>query len=347
MTLFTDEEKATLSIRRMIFHVVGKALDEPVLLDEITPPQFADFFLERVKSALSGNLFEFRENSSVERILRLIVAHADTFGDQSKSLARDFHSRHSGITSVGVFFVFELGMVRDQTAYALIKYDNEDVVRYLVNPGSQVPSLERFQESFVRKAEAMQKIALVRLDVEGGGRVAVRDRSNMAHISDYFEGFLQVRRVNSPDELSDKLITVFKDTFRSHRSELSDEIKRSGVNRIYDVLRQPGRAFGPENSEPLFSAIFGQFPPEAPIRRTFSQRLKHHGVAEETFNINPDLVQRPSRRRIETMEGTQIIFEEEHRPTITRRDDGRTQITVVTASVVRDDVDTEKAPRGR
>ena len=52
MSLLTEEEKNALSIRRMIFHVVGKSLVEPTLLEEITPPEHTDFFLERVKSVL-------------------------------------------------------------------------------------------------------------------------------------------------------------------------------------------------------------------------------------------------------------------------------------------------------
>lgn len=45
MGFLTDEEKAALQIRRMIFHVVGKTLEEPVLLEEIAPPQHTDFFV--------------------------------------------------------------------------------------------------------------------------------------------------------------------------------------------------------------------------------------------------------------------------------------------------------------
>lgn len=350
MSFLTDEEKNSLSIRRMIFHVVGKTLDDPILLEEITPPQHSDFFLERVKSALKGNLFEFRQRSTTEQCLRNIRVDRNSFTIESQNLASDFQTHHSGTTSTGVFFVFELGTgaAEGRTIYALIKYDNEDVVRYVLdeNGRAQVPRLERFQESFVRKAEAMQKIALVSLEADEGGSLIVRDRSNPAHISDYFEGFLQARRVNSPADLSQKLVEAFKQTFKDHRSTLPQDVQRSGVNRIFDVLRQGGHRFDPDDCEALIVAIFGQVPENSPLRKTLKRKLKENGVSEETFDIDPQQIQQPSRRRLETAEGVQITFNVDNRPEIKDRDDGRKEIVIITSQITRDDVDTEKNPRG-
>lgn len=347
MSFLTDQEVEELSIKRMIFHVVGKSLEEPILLQEITPPEHADFFLGRVKSALKGNLFKFRSHSTTERSLRTIASDETTFTEQSQYLARDFQTRHSGTTSMGVFFVFELLTAANKTIFALIKYDNEDVVRYVLNDtgDSQVPILERFQESFIRKAEAMQKIALVRLADTEGGNIVVRDRSNTAHISDYFEGFLQAQRVNSPDDMSAKLVEAFKQTFKEHRASLSESIRKSGVNHIYEVMGQGRHRFDPDDCEPLITAIFGQVSEDAPLRRTLRRKLKEQGVSEETFEINPERIQKPLRRRLETVEGVQIIYDEEHKPVIRPRDDGRTDIVIVTAKVTRDDVDIEKHSR--
>lgn len=347
MSFLTDEEKEALSIERMIFHVVGKTLDEPILLREIAPPQHTDFFLGRVKSALKGNLFEFRPKSNTERILREIADNADAFTEQTQLLARDFQTRHSSSTSMGVFFVFELKTGDGAVIYALIKYDNEDVVRYILKntDGPQVPQLERFHESFVRKPEAMQKIALVRLADKEGGQIIVRDRSNVAHISDYFEGFLQARRVNLPKDMSGKLVEAFKQTFKEHRTSLPPDVQKSGVNRIYEVMRQGGHRFDPDDCEPLIVAIFGQTDDGASIRKTLKRKLKELGVAEETFDIEPEHIQKPQRRRLETAEGVQVIYDEGHRPEIRDLNDGRKEVVIVTARVTRDDVDTEKNSR--
>ena len=349
MAFLEDHEKDVLSIKRMIFHVVGKVLEEPILLEEISPPQHTDFFLERVKSSLRGNLFEFRDISNTERAIRSIVNDPQNFSQITRELAADFQSRHSNSMSVGVFFVFELSLGDAESIFALIKYDNEDVVRYMLNNdgGLQVPKLERFQESFVRKAEAMQKIALVRLSGQKGGMIVVRDRSNTTHISDYFEGFLQARRVNSPDDLSEKLVNALKDTFKEHRDLLPEEIAKSGVNRIYEVLRQGGHNFDPDDCEPLLTAIFGKLPEDSKLRRTFARKLKSYGVSEETFEVNPEKIQAPRRRLIETQEGIEIRYDDGKRPQIKNREDGRSEIVIVTAGLRRDDVAIDNGPRRR
>lgn len=341
MSIFNDGEMAALTIQRMIFHVVGKKLPGPILLSEISPPLHSDFFLARVKSALAGNLFEFRTTSNTERILRLISEDPHSFAANSQILAADFQTRHSGNTSMGVFFLFELRYNENEsdTIYALIKYDNDDVVKYVVGEGKlPVPTLERFQESFVRKAEAMQKIALVRLTDGQGGKIVVRDRSNTAHISDYFEGFLDVSRINSIADMSIKLVEAFKQTFKKHRDILPRHVQKSGVNRIYDAMRQSGSVFGPDNCESMLGAIFGEVASNSPLRKTLQRELKDRGVADETFKIDSTQIPKPSRHVMETAEGIQITYDAGKRPAISDCPDGRKQIVIITANLTRDDI---------
>jgi hypothetical protein len=62
---------------------------------------------------------------------------------------------------MGVFFLFELNILNDEKLFALIKYDNEDVVRYVLDAKGnefQVPRLERFRESFVKKRKPCRKL---------------------------------------------------------------------------------------------------------------------------------------------------------------------------------------------
>ncbi|MGU3452413.1 nucleoid-associated protein [Methylobacterium sp. 391_Methyba4] len=347
MGFLQDEEKDALTIRRMIFHVVGKDLAEPVLLPEITPLQEPGFFLARVKLALRGNLFAFRDGAAVEATLRGLTTGGN-FAEGTQALAREFHRLHRTGTSNGVFLVFELATGQD-TVFALIKYDHDEVVHYsLGNPGEEgMPHLERLQKTFVKKTEAMQKIALVRLDPVAGGRIMVRDRSKPTHISEYFETFLDARRVNAPDELSGKLVDALRETFRKHKDTLPENVREGGVNRIYETLRQGGHRYDPEDPEPLFTAVFGRLAEDAPIRRTLDRMLREHGVSEETFEINPERVRKPSRRVMETAEGTVVLYDEGHRPTTERMEDGRERIEIVTAGITRDDVDIDKRTLGR
>ncbi len=347
MNFLTDDETAALTIRRMIFHLVGSHLEQPGLLSEITPLQEPAFFLDRVKSALKGNLFKFQDSSAVEVSLRVIADGGD-FTLETQSLAHKFQLLHRRGTSPGVFLVFELDVGNGNFAYALIKNDNDDVVRYDIPEGgaSQVPTLELFKTAFVKKAEAMQKIALVRLDAKGG-RILVRDRTNLAHISEYFQSFLDARRVNDGGELSAKLVEVIKDVFRQHKAELPLDVQIGGVNRIYDVLRQPGRTFDPSAPDSLLLPIFGPVGDEAPLRSTLQRELRRKNMADETFEILPDRVQKPRKRVIETTEGVQVRYDEGNRPHIRTLENGDRRIEIVTAKITRDDVDTEGRPRER
>lgn len=344
MGFLTDEEKEALAIRRMIFHVVGKDFDEPTLLPEITPLQEAAFFVGRVRSALTGNLFEFRDGSFVEARLREI-AGGDDFTAGTQALARDFHTRHRTGTSNGAFLVFELDVGATDPVYALVKYDHDEVVRYSL--GAAQPLLERLQEAFVKKPEAMQKIALVRLAPTSGGRVMVRDRSKRTHISEYFEGFLNARRVNEPGDLSTKLVEAVKDAFKQHKLDLPESVRNGGVNRLYDVLRQGGQRYDPDEREPLLTALFGALPADAPIRGTLERKMRDRGIAEESFEIDPERVQKPRKRVMETVEGVVVLYDEAHRPGRTTLPDGRERIEIVTAGITRDDVDTEVRSRRR
>lgn len=350
MSFLSDQEVQNLRINRMIFHVVGKSLEVPILLSEISPLQHVDFFLERIKSSLKGNLFTFNELSNTDRILRIIKTNADNdptcFTEQSKLLASDFQSHHTGgNTSMGCFFLFEL-MSNNNKLYAIIKYDNEDVVRYVIDEQqneNQIPRLERFNESFVRKAEAMQKIALIRLsDEESGGDIVVRDRSKRTNISGYFKGFLKAKRKNSEEELCDKLINVLKDVFKKHRDLLPEGIKRSGVNKIYEVLGRADFDYNAEEPTSLLTSIFGPIDEESPIKKSFATLSRDCGIDGESFRIIADSIQKPARRRIETAENVVISYNANHRPEITDTDDGKKRITITTARIITDDIDTTK-----
>ncbi|WP_413731473.1 nucleoid-associated protein [Sodalis sp. RH20] len=348
MAFLSEDEVAALTINRMIFHVVGKGLEVPVLLNEISPPQHVDFFLARIQSSLKGNMFEFLELSNTERILRIIHSDADNdqtcFSEQSKLLASDFQSRHSGNTSQGVFFLFEL-INNNEKLYALIKYDNEDVVRYVLDEDpniAQVPRLERFHETFVKKAEAMQKIALVKLSLNKGGLIAVIDRSKRSNISDYFEGFLQVKRINDEKTLTEKLVDILKKVFKQHKDILPDHIKQNGINRIYETLSGAEQEFNTTEPTVNLSAIFGHLEDDSPIIRSFKRESRNQGILGESFTIKPEYIKKPKRRRIETTENVVILFDDDNTPEINNLEDGRQEIKIVTARIIRDDIDTRK-----
>jgi rRNA processing protein Gar1 len=246
----------------------------------------------------------------------------------------------------GGIFLFELHTLNDEKLFALIKYDNEDVVRYVLDAEGdefQVPRLERFRESFVKKAEAMQKIALVRLTADAqGGRVVVRDRSKRTNISVYFERFLQVQRVNSTTDLSDKLVAALKDVFKKHRDLLPDDIRRSGVNKIYETLHHGAQDFNTDEPLSLLNQIFGPMEEDHPLVKSFTRKIKDLGISGESFRITPENIPKPRKRKLETLEDVIVIYDEDNAPDIQTMEDGRKRIVIVTAGLVTDDIDTGK-----
>ncbi|WP_294015469.1 nucleoid-associated protein [Sphingomonas sp.] len=341
MPFLTDAERDDLRIDRMIFHVVGPDLDDPVLLAEFDPPIFTEFFLGRVKSALGGNAYRFRPDSPTMATLREIGGDDAAFVGGSERLAAAFQHEHRKNSIDGVFFLFLLSTGEDRRLFALVKYDNDQVLKYDIadRDGQRRAILEEFRQTFSTKRESLQKIALVRLGDEDG-ELMVRDRSRPDGISEYFEKFLRVRRAATPAEFTKKAERIFKDVLKQHRDDLDPEVVKGGARRINEQLRAT-REFGPDTQGQLFDSIFGVLPEESPVRRTFRRKLASQRLDEETFRVDVNAIPRPRRKRIETVEGIQILFDEEVRNRIERRDldTGDTEIRITTARVTVDDDD--------
>jgi len=347
MSFLTEDEESGLTINRMVFHVVGKGLNTPTYLKEFLPPAHEDFFLARIKASLRGNLFIFNKDSNVERILRLIQNTADRdetcFHTQSKQLATDFHERHTRNASKGAFFVFEL-LSGDEKLYALIKYEDEEVIRYVLRTGSleeYKPRLERFNESFVKKAEAIQKVALVRLSPAEGGIVTVMDRSKRTHISEYFELFLRVKRVNTEKQLADNLLGILKQVFKDNKTHLPPAIAKDGVSRIYEYLRNKEFEFDTTKPRETLTAIFGQLSDDSPVLADFTKKAKEKGIMGESFTVKPENIEKPKRKKLVTEENVVIYFDDRAEMNRKILPDGRTEITILTAGITVDDIDTD------
>lgn len=345
MGILQNGGDASFSIERMIFHVVGLGGKfGPTILEEISPPEHADFFLERIRYAFRGNLYRFNDGSAAHGWLKAIVERPAEFADRSADLAREFDRLHGKTTSDGVFFVFSLVSADGGRMFALIKYDIDDVVNYsLKNTGKKVkPELRRLRENFVRKAEAMQKVALVELG-DGGG-VAVKDRSHRSGISKYFEDFLNVSRVNSERDLSLGMNAALTEVLKRHRPELPPAIRRSGLAHVAEALRKEPE-FDADDPGAFLDRIFGPRPDGSAMLETFGQALAKSGLATESFKVSKAHIPTPTHRRLETAEGVRIVYDlsqaghtvEEH-----QLGDGRTEIKITTAGYTVDDAEPDR-----
>lgn len=341
MPFLSDSERDDLRIDRMIFHVVGPDLENPILLTEFDPPIFTEFFLKRIKSALGGNAYCFRADSPTMATLREVGADEASFVAASETLAAAFQHEHRQNSIDGVFFLFLLSTFGGARLFALVKYDNDQVLKYDIADagGRRMAILEEFRQTFSTKRESLQKIALVRLGAEDG-ELMVRDRSKPDGISEYFGKFLHVKRAATPAEFTKRVERILKDVMKKHRDDLDPEIRKGGARRINEQLRAT-REFGPETQEQLFDAVFGVLPEGSPVRRTYRRKLATAKLDEETFQVDPTAIPRTPRRRIETAEGIQILFNEEDRGRIVKREleTGDTEILITTTHVTVDDDD--------
>src|SRR5262249_29798063 len=144
----------------------------------------------RVRDTLRGNRFVFVDGSRTCELLRRIARTPKDFVAVSKDLAVDFHSRRDNRIKPGVLILMRLN-TEGRTLFLLIKYDHERVLTYRIQ--SRRALLRDVQNSFTQSPNALHKSALIELG-RTGGELVIIDRTVRKDITDFFRGFLNVRR---------------------------------------------------------------------------------------------------------------------------------------------------------
>lgn len=349
MAFFSQDELDSLTIERMIFHVVGPDANKMVLLEETDPEPFADFFLGRLKSTNGGLMFNFVDGSPLESSLRRIDLEPTAFVMESQQLATQFQTQHSGAASEGAFMVFLLKSL-GQNFFAIVKYDHESVLTYAIKQtaeGKNTPSIAEWRDTFVKSAEALQKSALIKLHGVSG-ELCVRDRAAPAKITQYFQGFLGASRRYRPDMLTTSLSNIAKDVARKHAELLGPGITSNLNRRIYDYV-QNAAGFDPANKEPFLAAVFGALPEDSPVRESFDKELRKQRIESEVFEFDKGAIPRPAKRKLITTEGIELIWDKSYENNIQRKEleSGRLQITIETGGIKSEDDFSDKNPRAR
>ena len=337
-----------IAIERMIFHVVGPEAANLVLLEEIDPGDHAEFFVDRVRSAASGVMFDFVAASPVLAALRRIEADNARFVPETKDLATLFNTMHTGAASVGVFLVFVLN-VAGERLYAIVKYDHEEVLSYTIEEEEDVRRalIAALTSTFVRSPDALQKAAIIRLN-GAGGELSVRDRVSPSKVTRYFQGFLGARRRFEANQLTQTLSTIAKKTAQKHAQTLGPAVMSQLNKRVYDAVQaQPG--FDPANREPFLAAIFGPLPEDSPVRSTFDRELRNNRIENEIFDFDRQAVPRPRRKHMVTDEGIEIIYDRQFEDRVSRQpsDGGGERIIIETGGIRVADDYPEPRPRVR
>jgi hypothetical protein len=342
MAFLDDLQLKKLTIERMIFHVVGPKEEHLVLLNEVAPGEHSDFFLDRIRSTNKGLMFDFIDGSSLAASLNKIKDDANTFAEQSKILAKLFHSGHVGSASLGAFLVFIL-RCDDEDLYALIKYDHETVLSYTINGADALMSA--LHDTFVKSPEALQKSAIIRL-TDDGGELAVRDRSSPTKTSKYFQTFLGAKRRFNSTTLTVKLCEITKRVALSNSVLLGPVIIRGISQRIFDYIQQAS-SFDPANREPFLAGIFGALPEDSKVRMDFEKALSNERIQSETFDFDRGAVTKPQKTRLTTIEGIQVIYDKQFSNRVTRETNGTITKIIIESGGVKDEDDYTEPSTGR
>ena len=351
MPFLTPEELEALHVEDLIFHVVGSRELDLILMDEVVATgaevEHLPWFLDRLRSANGGNVFDFVKPSLVLNALSTVQANPSTFVAQSRELATSFQGAHTGATVKGVLLLLRLSAM-GKPLHALIKYDHEDVLSYLTDEahGRRKATLTRVLNTFVKDPGAIQKACIVRLTPEGG-EMAVRDRSNRRDISHYFRAFLGAKRRLTPESLTQKVVGAAKAAVTKHLSELGPDVARNLNQRLFEAV-QTTQGFDPDDSMPFLTAAVGPVPGDSKLPQSFQKELEKARIDEEAFNFDKSAVQRPRRRLMVTQEDIRISYPAQDANLIKEeKRDGRTFITINSARVTEHDDEPERGRAAR
>jgi hypothetical protein len=308
MAFFDDFQLEALVIERMAFHLVGPTERHFVLLDEVHPGRFADFFLDRIRSVNGGAEYTFSGDSQTRKSLRRIAADPRMFQEESENLAKEFQRLHRGTMAAGAFLVFVL-RAGDEQVFALLKYDDETVLGYELKEGEggrKRVELEALERTFVQNPAALQKSALIRL-TEDGGRLVVIDRVNPQRVALYFENFLGAARVYDDAEATELIVEVARGAILKHRERVRPEVYSAGTQRTYDTAAAGGRIAVDGHLSFLEKVVGREISPEDPLAKTFDSGLKKARIHAVPFTLDPSRVSRPTTQRLVTVHNIQII----------------------------------------
>lgn len=309
MSYLVDGEGDALRITRMILHVVGTGDFEPQA--EMPMVEQEPFFLARIRDVDASGLFTFDPASQTKRSIGDIAQGTVSFEEGSQQLARDFASRHGGASVDGALFVFELSSNQPGSSlYSLVKYDYREAIERTDDNGQS--HLRRIVEAFVADKRALQKSCLIRVD-NGivSDEIAAQDRMGRApDLTDYFAGFLNVRRSRSDSELNRSLTDALRAVFTDRRDDLPNQDPGAALVLAKDALRQRQKI---DNAAILEAVLVASGDPQQPDIRgafeaTVARKIRGAKLTGVEFAPDPLVLRRAARKKIQTVEGITIEY---------------------------------------
>lgn len=371
MGLLTDDEIQALAIERMIFHVVRPESEDPIFLAEVKPPQFADFFVERVKETLKGASYHFAPGSGMPGLLRRAIGAGGgeaEFVKVSRELAERFKTkvRTDKRFAPGVLMLFVLRTGEERLA-AIIKYEHQQVISYsylkdaagnpVLDPdGNPIPDLKSLMDTFTKDRKSMQKSAVIRLGRAGAedeeakkDRLVVIDHSSGRYrdASQHYVNFLDIKRAMEPTEMTQRLEDAAVEAIKAHKDEVPRDVALAPKRYVREAMaRMDG--FDHERPEEFFGAIVQGLAPEAPILKTFQGKLSGCGLATEAFQFEGARKPSADFRKVVTDEKVVLLFSKNHQDQgvvkIEKQEGGGVTITVRSTGLAGED-ELDRMPR--
>ena len=309
MSYFLDGESDALQIEKMILHVVGAGDFEPQA--EMEDVEQEPFFLARIREIDASGLFSFDDDSQTKRTVGEIAQGTISFEEGAQRLARDFAGRHSGASSDGALFMFELtSNSTNNTLYSIFKYDYREVLERTDEDGQS--HLRRIVEAFVADKRALQKSCLIRVqDGLVSGEVAAQDRMGRApDLTDYFAAFLNVRRARNDVELNRSLTDALREVFTDRRADLPNRDAAAALRAAKEALGQRQRI---DNAAVLEAVLVAAGNPAEPdlistFESTVGRKLRKAKLTGVEFPPDQQVLRRAARKRIQTVEGVTLEY---------------------------------------
>lgn len=310
MAFFLDDEVATLSVAKMILHVV-KHTDEEFTPQPQIEVQEEGFFKARIVADAADGVHTFDNSSAVREIIQRIARGDISFETGGQALAARFHEFHVRQSVPGAFFVLELALGNhDDKAYALIKYDYREAVELTEHAGRSV--LRAIVQAFVKDRKAMQKICLVRVrNGVADALVCAADRMKDApDLTDYFERYLGVSRSMSNAELSKKL----NEAIRQSVTDLRDHLPDRNIGRAVAAAKLALQGRATVSNDNVVDAVMhaANRPADEDIRSKIDssvrQHLKRQKLQDVGFTPDPDTLRILPRQIVRTAEEVRLEF---------------------------------------
>ncbi len=340
-SVLTPVEKASISIKNFIFHIIIPGEEKPSYLSEVvlTGSQ-RSFFCERLAQAAEGTQYLFTDkNASTPMRCKRILDNPDSnFLEESKGIAQEFLNHHKRQMSSGVLIVALINVMRDNESIPLIsllKMDHTNVLEYLTEEkdGGVVAKLQEVLNTFVEDKSALQKVALIEINDKYSWDVLAKERKSADGVADYFKGFLSVtEREDASYWTRQAFSSVASWAFENKEKLPEDQDPSSYKLRAIKYLETHSEF----NTKGFLDMVILDDNPDRrqELRDSLNERLADKGIAGQTFTPKPDSIKSGVRknRRI-TKEGVTLEWEGEAKTAgiqFEKQPDGRQRIIIDT-----------------